>query len=109
MSDVVVLIDRQQGGKAHLERGGIQLHAAFTLTFIVDTLVKKQLLTSDVADSVKTFLAENQTTAAVAGVTPVDGPRFEDNALPWLPIQLPQYVCPLESTMTYVCRGQQTS
>lgn len=69
VSDVVVLIDRQQGGKAHLQNGGIQLHAAFTLTFIVETLVQKQLLTPDVAQSVKTFIAENQTTAAVAGVT----------------------------------------
>lgn len=67
MSDVVVLIDREQGGKAHLQNGGIQLHAAFTLTFIVNTLVKKQLLTADVAESVKTFIAENQTIAAVAG------------------------------------------
>eukprot|EP00892_Ulva_mutabilis_P008888 jgi/Ulvmu1/6371/UM299_0001.1 len=76
VSDVVVLIDREQGGKAHLEKGGIKLHAAFTLTFIVDTLVANQLLSPDIADSVKKFIAANQTTSAVAGASkPAEAPK----------------------------------
>lgn len=31
MSDVVVLIDREQGGRARLASQGLQLHSAFTL------------------------------------------------------------------------------
>lgn len=31
VSDVVVLIDREQGGRARLTSQGLQLHAAFTL------------------------------------------------------------------------------
>ena len=67
MSDVVVLIDREQGGRAHLDKHGLKLHAAFTLSFIVDTLLAHKLLSSEVVNAVKTFIAENQTTAAVAG------------------------------------------
>lgn len=67
VSDVVVLIDRQQGGRQHLNRNNMELHAAFTLTFIVETLEKKQLLSSEVVQAVKKFIAENQTTAPVAG------------------------------------------
>jgi uridine monophosphate synthetase len=68
VSDVVVLIDREQGGREHLKGNGLTLHAAFSLSFIVDTLLSKGLLTAAVVESVKRFIAENQTTAAVAGV-----------------------------------------
>ena len=40
MSDVVVLIDRQQGGAARMASNGLRLHSAFTLTFILDVLVR---------------------------------------------------------------------
>lgn len=67
VSDVVVLIDREQGGYAHLEKNGLKLYAAFTLSFIVDTLLEHGKLTADVVASVKKFVAENQTKSAVAG------------------------------------------
>ena len=67
MSDVVVLIDREQGGAAHLQKHNLKLHAAFTLSFIVDTLLAHKLLSAEVVDAVKRFIAENQTTSAVAG------------------------------------------
>ncbi|CAM6105712.1 unnamed protein product [Calypogeia fissa] len=62
VTDVVVLIDRQQGGSATLEKNGLKLHSALTLTQIVDALVKHGKLTEEVADSVKQFIADNQTT-----------------------------------------------
>lgn len=61
VSDVVVLIDREQGGQARLASSNLRLHSAFTLTYILDTLVKHDLVTTDVADKVKTFIAANQT------------------------------------------------
>lgn len=43
VSDVVVLIDRQQGGAARMASNGLRLHSAFTLTFILDVLVRMPL------------------------------------------------------------------
>ena len=40
MKDVVVLIDREQGGRANLAAKGLVLHSAFTLSFILETLVR---------------------------------------------------------------------
>lgn len=36
MSDVVVLIDRQQGGQSRLAADNLKLHAAFTLSYILE-------------------------------------------------------------------------
>ena len=38
VNDAVVLIDRQEGGKKRLEKGGIKLHALLSVTEIVNTL-----------------------------------------------------------------------
>lgn len=40
VADVVVLIDRQQGGAARMASNGLRLHSAFTLSFILDVLVR---------------------------------------------------------------------
>jgi len=44
VSDVVVLIDREQGGAARMASNGLALHSAFTLTFILDVLVRRALV-----------------------------------------------------------------
>ena len=62
-----MLIDREQGGSAHLDKNGLKLHAAFTLSYIVDTLLAHKLLSQEIVDAVKGFIAENQTSSAVAG------------------------------------------
>lgn len=36
VSDVVVLIDRQQGGESRLAADNLKLHAAFTLSYILE-------------------------------------------------------------------------
>ncbi len=38
VTDVVVLIDREQGGAARMASNGLRLHSAFTLSFIIKTL-----------------------------------------------------------------------
>jgi orotate phosphoribosyltransferase len=40
VKDVVVLIDREQGGEAHLAKNGLALHAAFKLSHLLSVLVK---------------------------------------------------------------------
>lgn len=61
VKDVVVLIDREQGGAARMASNGLQLYSAFTLSFILEVLVKNGLVNDQVATSVKTFIAANQT------------------------------------------------
>ena len=61
VKDVVVLIDREQGGSARMASNGLKLYSAFTLSFILETLVKHSLVSHQVAASVKSFIAANQT------------------------------------------------
>lgn len=68
-TDVVVLIDREQGGEAHLKAQGLKLHAAFKLTHMLDVLVRHGKVDAATAERVRAFLAANQTTAAVAGAS----------------------------------------
>lgn len=70
VTDVVVLIDREQGGPQTLAKNGLKLHSALKLTHIVDALVRHGKLTKEVAASVKKFLAENQTTVNIPPVAP---------------------------------------
>lgn len=60
VKDVVVLLDRQQGGKQKLEAHGIELHAVFTITDLLSQLLDQSILTQTTYDHVKQFLKENQ-------------------------------------------------
>jgi uridine monophosphate synthetase len=61
VSDVVVLIDREQGGAARLAAKNLKLHSAFTLSYILDVLVKHGHVSEETAGKVRQFIAENQT------------------------------------------------
>ncbi|MBI4759495.1 MAG: orotidine-5'-phosphate decarboxylase [Chloroflexi bacterium] len=56
VQDVVVLIDREQGGKASLERRGYRLHAVMTITEMVETLSREGLITGDQRAAVLRYL-----------------------------------------------------
>jgi uridine monophosphate synthetase len=55
--DVVVLIDREQGGREDLAAKGYTLHAAVTLRQLVDALEAEARLTADEAQRVRDYLA----------------------------------------------------
>lgn len=74
VTDVVVLIDREQGGPQTLAKHGLKLHAALKLTQIVEVLVRHGKLTQEVADSVHKFLQENQTTVTIPAATTQSSP-----------------------------------
>lgn len=74
VTDVVVLIDREQGGAARMASNGLRLHSAFTLSFIIKTLLAHQLVTQDVADSVAAFIAANQTFCPSSSAAPPAAP-----------------------------------
>jgi uridine monophosphate synthetase len=57
VSDVVVLIDRQQGGPQNLAAAGYRLHAALTMTQIVNALEAAGRITPAQAAAVSAYLA----------------------------------------------------
>ncbi|CAM6041439.1 unnamed protein product [Sphagnum compactum] len=69
VTDVVVLIDREQGGPQNLQNNGLKLHATLKLTYIVDVLVRHGKVAKEIANSVGQFLAENQTSVKTGGLS----------------------------------------
>ena len=68
VKDVVVLIDREQGGEARLESNDLRLHAVLPLSRVLKTLEKEGKMSADLVQDVKAFIAANQT-----------GPDFDDS------------------------------
>jgi uridine monophosphate synthetase len=58
VQDVVVLIDREQGGQQELEAAGYRLHAVMRLGEILDLLVGAGRISKQQADEVRVFLKE---------------------------------------------------
>ena len=57
VKDVVVLIDREQGGREHLKERGYRLHAVFGLGEILDVLTQHGRISTAKRDEVEAFLA----------------------------------------------------
>lgn len=55
--DIVVIIDREQGGKKYLEQQGYRLHALFTLSSLMALLVQEQKIDANIAHSVERYCA----------------------------------------------------
>ncbi|HXF62413.1 MAG TPA: orotidine-5'-phosphate decarboxylase [Caldilineaceae bacterium] len=62
VEDVVVLIDREQGGVANLKAAGIQAHAVFPFTRMVDYLEATGRLSAERAGAVRAFLKASRPT-----------------------------------------------
>jgi len=60
VEDVVVLIDREQGGREYLEERGYRLHAVFGLGEMLDILAQHGCISTAQRDEVKAFLAGSQ-------------------------------------------------
>lgn len=70
VSDVVVLIDREQGGRENLAKHNMRLHAAFTMSDILRVLLKHRKISETVAQNVRDFIRANQTNAAASKDAP---------------------------------------
>ena len=57
IEDVVVLVDREQGGSAALAEKGLRLHAVLTIGQILDTLRDEKRITEAMYETVKRYLA----------------------------------------------------
>lgn len=60
VTDVVVLLDRQQNARQNLQNNGLNLRAVFTMTQLLDTLVGEGRVQPEVRLSVLKFVAKNQ-------------------------------------------------
>ena len=56
VKDIVVLVDRGQGGAAELAAHGLRLHAVFTLGALLDALVRRGAIAADKAAAVRSVL-----------------------------------------------------
>ncbi|XP_044522665.1 uridine 5'-monophosphate synthase [Gracilinanus agilis] len=64
VTDAIVLLDREQGGKAKLQERGIHLHSVCTLSKILEILEQQQKIDADMVGKVKKFIQENTFVAA---------------------------------------------
>ncbi len=64
VKDIIVLIDRQQGGSEDLTRQGFNVHAALTLRELVEALERQKLVTSEEAAKVLAYISASAASGA---------------------------------------------
>lgn len=70
VTDVAVLLDRQQGAVERLAADGVAVHAALSIGQVLDTLVEEARVDPAVAADVRAFLVANQVGTALPAAAP---------------------------------------
>lgn len=61
VTDAIVLMDREQGGRAKLAKDGITLHSVISISKLLNVLLEAGRIDADAAQSVRRFIQENNT------------------------------------------------
>ncbi|KAF5924043.1 uridine 5'-monophosphate synthase [Diceros bicornis minor] len=64
VTDAIVLLDREQGGKGKLHAHGIHLHSVCTLSKVLEILEQQKKINPEMVERVKRFIQENVFVAA---------------------------------------------
>ncbi|XP_060495718.2 uridine 5'-monophosphate synthase isoform X1 [Panthera onca] len=64
VTDAIVLLDREQGGKDKLQAHGIHLHSVCTLSKMLEILERQKKIDAEMVERVKRFIQENVFVAA---------------------------------------------
>lgn len=64
VTDAIVLLDREQGGKDKLQEHGIRLHSVCTLSEMLEILEQQKKIDAEMVEKVKRFIQENVFVAA---------------------------------------------
>ena len=59
-NDIVVMLDREQGGKKHITEKGKKLHSVTTISEMIEILQKENKIDTATAQKVKEFIQNNQ-------------------------------------------------
>ena len=62
VSEIVVVLDRQQGGREKLQEKGYNVHTLFTISEVVEILKEENQLTDDEVKRINDFLNGNTVT-----------------------------------------------
>jgi len=60
IKDIVVLLDREQGGKKKITDKGYNLHSVITMSTLIEGLEASGRITGDTAKEIRTFIEQNQ-------------------------------------------------
>lgn len=59
VNHAIVLIDREQGGVQNLAQHGVTVHGVFTMSAMLDSLLRQDAITQDQAENVRRFVKES--------------------------------------------------
>lgn len=60
VTDIVILLDRGQGGIANVEKHGYNVHALLTMNEVLDCLTQERAITQGEAHAVRDYITSNQ-------------------------------------------------
>ncbi|KAM8934060.1 uridine 5'-monophosphate synthase [Pelodytes ibericus] len=85
VTDAIVLVDRDQGGRERLAEHGIRLHSIFTLTQFMEILHTLKAVDAEAVQRVRVFIEENQVPAQGSAPAPKESATLSYSSRALLP------------------------